>query len=146
MDTNKISFAEADINDIRVGMTESYSKIITDVDVGIYAELSGDNNPVHINEDYARKSRFGKKIAHGLFSAGFFSAIFGTKLPGAGCVYVSQNLNFKKPVYIDDTVVATVTVLEVNKKSKKVMFKTECTVKHKVVIDGTAVIFIPGAK
>jgi 3-hydroxybutyryl-CoA dehydratase len=141
-----ITFTEADIKDIKVGMTESFTKTITDVDVKMYAELSGDVNPVHIDEDYAKKSRFGRKIAHGLFSAGFFSAIFGTKLPGTGCVYVSQNLNFKRPVYIDDMVVATVTVLEVDQKSKKVKFKTECKVKQKVVIDGSAVIFIPGKK
>ena len=146
MGSNQIIFSEANIQDIKVGMTESYSKTITDDDVKKYSELSGDFNPVHVDDEYARKSRFGKKIAHGLFSAGLFSAIFGTKLPGIGCVYVSQNLNFKRPVYIDDTVVATVTVLEVDNESKKIKFKTECKVEKKLVIDGSAVIFIPGKK
>jgi len=137
---------KADITSIKVGMTDSFSKTITDSDINSYAMLSGDANPVHLDEDYASKSRFGKRIAHGLLSAGFFSAIFGTKLPGSGCVYVSQNLNFKRPVYINDTVLATVTVIEVNQKSKKIRFKTECSVNSKIVIEGEAELFIPGEK
>lgn len=135
-----------ELNDIKIGMVECYSKIILNSDVQTYAQLSGDVNPVHLDDAYAKKSRFGKKIAHGLLSAGFFSAIFGTKLPGPGCVYVSQNLNFKRPVYIGDTVNASVTVIDVNYKSKKIKFKTECKVNNKVVIDGVAELFVPGSK
>ncbi|HDZ9325682.1 TPA: MaoC family dehydratase, partial [Vibrio cholerae] len=97
-----------DIGDLEIGMSASYSQTITDADIKQFAGLSGDRNPVHLDENYANQSRFKKRIAHGMISSSFFSALFGTKLPGEGCVYVSQSLKFRKPVYIDDTVVATV--------------------------------------
>ncbi|CAI8753700.1 MaoC family dehydratase [Pseudomonas soli] len=131
------------IEKITVGMSASYSQTITDADIKSYAGLSGDHNPVHVNAEYAAESRFGKRIAHGLMSAGFFSAIFGTKIPGAGCVYVSQNLNFLRPVYIDDTVVAEVVVTQVDIEKKRVFFETTCKVKNKKVITGNAEIYIP---
>ena len=131
------------IEDVQVGMAESYSQIITDADIMAYAGISGDKNPVHLDEDYASKSRYKKRIAHGMFSASFFSAIFGTKLPGTGCVYVSQSLEFKRPVYMDDTVVATVVVTAVDREKGRVFFDTVCKVKSKVVINGKAEIFIP---
>lgn len=131
------------IDEIEIGMSASYSQTITDADVKQFAGLSGDHNPVHIDEVYAENSRYKKRIAHGLISASFFSAIFGTKLPGKGCVYVGQNLNFKRPVYLGDTVTATVTVSSIDALKKRVFFNTKCTVKNKVVIDGTAEIFIP---
>ena len=84
--------------EIEIGMSASYSQTITDADIKAFAGLSGDNNPVHMSEEYACESRFKKRIAHGLISASFFSALFGTRLPGPGCVYVGQNLKFKKPV------------------------------------------------
>ena len=131
------------ITDIKLGMSESYTQTITDADIKLYAGISGDNNPVHMSEEYAEGSRFKKRIAHGLLSAGFFSALFGTKLPGPGCVYVSQNLEFKRPVYLGDTVTATISVTSIRIKEKKVSFRTLCTVKTKIVIDGHAVLFIP---
>ncbi|MEY8765808.1 MULTISPECIES: MaoC family dehydratase [Francisella] len=131
------------IDEIEIGMCASYSQTITDTDVKVFAGLSGDHNPVHLDELYAEKSRYKKRIAHGLISASFFSALFGTKLPGKGCVYVGQNLNFKRPVYLGDTVVATVIVSNIDVSRKRVFFDTKCTVKNKVVIDGTAEIFIP---
>ena len=133
----------ADITKISIGMSASYSQTITDADIKAYAGLSGDNNPVHMSEEYAEQSRFKKRIAHGLFSSGFFSALFGTKLPGPGCVYVSQTLNFKRPVYIDDTVTATVEVANIDVDKKRVFFRTFCKVKNKIVIDGEAEIFVP---
>ena len=134
---------DADIHSIEIGMVASYSQTVTDADIKAYAGLSGDNNPVHMSAEYAENSRFGKRIAHGLFSAGFFSALFGTKLPGPGCVYVSQSLKFKRPVYINDTVTATVVVKEIDIKKNRVLFNTFCKVKNKVVIDGEAEIYIP---
>lgn len=131
------------IEDIHVGMTASYSQTITDADIKAYAGLSGDRNPVHVDQEYAQNSMFGKRIAHGMISSGFFSAIFGTKLPGEGCVYVSQNLTFRKPVYIDDTVVATVEVKEVNIEKRRVYFSTYCKVGKSKVITGEAEIYIP---
>ena len=131
------------ISNIEIGMTESYSQTITDEDIKMYAGVSGDINPVHMSDEYAKQSRFKNRIAHGLLSAGFFSALFGTRLPGAGCVYVSQNLEFKRPVYLGDRVTATITVTKVDQKNKKVYFRTFCMVKNKIVIDGHAVLFIP---
>jgi len=131
------------LDDITIGMTASYSQTITDADVKAYAGISGDSNPIHMSDEYARQSRFKKRIAHGFFSAGFFSALFGTKLPGPGCVLVSQNLVFKRAVYLEDTVMAEITVTDINVNTKKVYFRTVCKVKNKIVIDGEAVLFIP---
>lgn len=131
------------IEEISIGMSASYSQTITDADVKQFAGLSGDNNPVHMDEIYANNSRYKKRIAHGLLLAGFFSALFGTRLPGKGCVYVSQNLNFKKPVYLGDTVTAIVRVTNIDLMKKRVFFETKCFVKNKTVIDGTAELYIP---
>lgn len=139
-------FNEADIEKIEVGMSASYSQTITDADIKSFAGISGDHNPVHMSDDYASESRYGKRIAHGFISASFFSALFGTQLPGPGCVYASQELQFKRPVFIGDTVLATVTVTSIDTKKKKVLFDTACTVRGKIVIQGTAEIFIPGKK
>ena len=102
--------------DIKIGMSESYSQTITDTDIKSFAGISGDHNPVHMSNEYAENSRFKKRIAHGMISSSFFSALFGTRLPGNGCVYVSQSLNFKRPVYIDDTVTATIKVTTIDNK------------------------------
>lgn len=131
------------ITEITIGMTASYSQTISDADVKAFAGISGDHNPVHLSEEYAKSSRFKNRIAHGLLTASFFSAIFGTKLPGEGCVYAGQNLQFKKPVYLGDTVVAKVTVIAIDVLKKRVTFETVCTVKNRVVTTGTAEIFIP---
>jgi len=131
------------IEDIRVGMTASYSQTITDADIKSFAGISGDHNPIHVDEKFAKKSRYKKRIVHGLLSASFFSSIFGTKLPGYGCVYASQTLDFKRPIYLDDTVVARVEVVEVLIKEKTVIFKTICEVNNKVAISGIARIFMP---
>lgn len=131
------------IEDIQIGMKISYSQTITDSDIKTFAGLSGDHNPVHVDEKYAENSRFKKRIAHGLMSAGFFSQLFGTRLPGPGCVYTAQSLKFLRPVYINDTVVATVEVTTVDLARKRVQFKTYCTVNNKMVIDGEAEIYIP---
>jgi 3-hydroxybutyryl-CoA dehydratase len=132
-----------DIDQIEVGMSESYSQTITDADIKSFAGISGDNNPVHMSDEYAEKTRFKKRIAHGFLSSSFFSALFGTKLPGEGCVYVAQNLIFKKPVYIGDTVTASIEVIDVDIKKRRVFFKTICKVKNKIVIDGSSEMYIP---
>lgn len=131
------------IESIEVGMTASFSQTITDADIKQFAGLSGDHNPVHVDEVYAAESRYKRRIAHGLISASFFSALFGTKLPGAGCVYAGQSLNFKRPVYIGDTVTASVTVKSIDISKRRVYFDTVCKVRKKTVIDGVAEIFIP---
>ncbi|NCQ40236.1 MAG: acyl dehydratase [Piscirickettsiaceae bacterium CG_4_10_14_3_um_filter_44_349] len=137
------NFKEFDIHEIEVGMKESSSHTITDNDVVAFAEISGDKNPAHLDEEFAASTRFKKRIAHGLMSASYFSALFGTKLPGRGCVYVSQNLNFKRPVYIGDEVIATIEVVGIDVEKRRVFFSTTCKVKNKVVIDGEAEMYIP---
>ena len=134
------------IEKIKIGMEVSYSQTITDTDVKAFAGISGDNNPVHMSEEYAEQSRFKKRIAHGLISASYFSALFGTKLPGEGCVYVSQSLRFKKPVYLGDTVTATVIVKDIDLNKRRVYFRTICKVKNKIVIDGEAELYVPAER
>lgn len=131
------------IEEIKIGMSASYSQTITDADIKAFAGISGDRNPIHLDEHYAENSRYKRRIAHGLMTASYFSALFGTKIPGEGCVYVSQTLNFKRPVYIGDTVIATVEVININLDRRRVFFKTTCKVKNKIVTDGEAEIYIP---
>ena len=131
------------LEDIKIGMSESYSQTITDADVKDFSGISGDKNPVHMDEIYAKESRFGKRIAHGMLSSSFFSALFGTKLPGQGCVYVAQSLKFRKPVYIGDTVTATVEVTSIDIDKRRVFFDTYCRVGKSKVITGIAEIYIP---
>lgn len=124
-------------------MKVSYSQTITDADIKAYAGVSGDHNPVHVSQEYAEQSRYGKRLAHGMISIGFFSALFGMRLPGPGCVYVAQNTKFKRPVYIDDTITAIAEVTNVCIEKKRVFFSTNCYVKNKLVISGDAEIYIP---
>jgi 3-hydroxybutyryl-CoA dehydratase len=131
------------LEDIKVGMVESYSQTISEADVKNFANISGDRNPVHMDDVYAEKSRFGKRIAHGMFSTSFFSALFGMRLPGPGCVYVSQSIKFRKPVYIGDTVTAYIEVIEVDLSRRRVHFNTYCKVGVSKVITGMAEIYIP---
>ncbi len=129
--------------DLSVGQTAVFAKTVTESDIATFAGVSGDFNPVHINEDYASKTMFKGRIAHGMLSAAFISTVFGTKLPGPGCIYMSQNLRFKAPVKIGDTVVARVEVTELNAEKKRAGFKTTCSVGDKVVLDGDAVLMVP---
>lgn len=129
--------------DLVVGMTAVFTKTVTEEDIQLYADVSGDTNPVHMNEQYARQTVFKGRIAHGMLSAGFISTVFGTKLPGPGCIYISQNLRFKAPVRIGDTVVAKVEVTELIPERKRAVFRTTCTVGDTVVVDGDATIMVP---
>lgn len=140
---NSLIFNKIPFEEIEIGMNISYSQTITDADVKAFAGISGDRNPVHLDEEYAENSRYKKRIAHGLMTASYFSALFGTKIPGEGCVYVSQSLNFKRPVYLGDTVTATVEVTKIDLVKKRVFFRTICKVKNKVVTDGEAELFVP---
>lgn len=119
-------------------MSGEYSQTVPDFDIKAYAGILADNNPVHMDEKYAQNSRFKRRIAHGLFSA-----IFGTKIPGPGCVYVSQKLYLKRPIYIDDTVNAFVEIIHIDVTSHKVTFSTRRTVNNKCVVDREAVLYIP---
>ena len=143
MSNSNLIFNNIPIEKISVGMQVSYSQTITDADIKNFAGISGDRNPVHLDDNYAEKSRYKKRIAHGLMTASYFSSLFGTKIPGEGCVYVSQSLQFKRPVYMGDTVTATVEVLSVNTVKRRVLFRTLCKVGSKVVTDGEAELFVP---
>lgn len=129
--------------DLKVGMTASFAKTVTEADIVGFAGISGDFNPVHINEEFAKNTMFKGRIAHGMLGAAFISTLFGTKLPGPGCIYISQNLRFKAPVKIGDTVVAKVELTELVPEKKRASFKTICTVGGNVVIDGEASLMVP---
>lgn len=135
---NKVS-----IDRICVGDFAEIVKKIESSDVELFADLSGDYNPVHLDDRYAASSRYKKRIAHGLMVSSLFSGLFGAKLPGEGCVYKSQNLKFKRPVYIGDVVTARIEVVDVDKIKKTILFSTKCLVDNKTVIDGVAEIFVP---
>jgi 3-hydroxybutyryl-CoA dehydratase len=131
------------IEDLSVGMTAAYAKTITDADIVLFAGVSGDTNPVHMNEDYARGTMFGGRIAHGMLSASFISTVMGTRLPGPGCIYMTQNLRFKAPVRVGDTVVARVTVAELMPEKRRAVMRTVCTVGKTIVIEGDALVMVP---
>jgi 3-hydroxybutyryl-CoA dehydratase len=131
------------IEDLSVGMTASFAKTVTEADIVMYAGVSGDTNPVHLDQVYAEGTMFKGRIAHGMLSASFISTVLGTKLPGPGAIYVSQSLKFKAPVRIGDTVTARVTVLETFPEKRRVVLLTQCFVGDKLVVDGEAVIMAP---
>ena len=131
------------LEDLSVGMSASFSKTLTDADIILFSGVSGDTNPVHLDEEYAKDTVFQGRISHGMLSAGFISAVLGTKLPGPGCIYVSQALRFKAPVRPGDTVTARVTVLELVPEKCRAILQTQCRVGDMVVIDGEATVMVP---
>jgi 3-hydroxybutyryl-CoA dehydratase len=133
------------IAELSPGMTAELSHTVTAADIEGFARVTGDVNPVHLDEDYAKTTMFKGRIAHGMLSAGFISAVFGTKLPGPGAIYMSQTLMFRAPVKIGDTVVTRVTVKEVIADKRRVRFETVCLVNDKPVLDGEALLMVPAA-
>lgn len=131
------------LDEIKVGQQAVFAKTVSEADIVAYAGVTGDMNPVHINEEFAATTMFKTRIAHGMLSAGFISAVLGTKLPGPGCIYLSQTLKFMAPVKIGDTVTARATVTEIVAEKKRVVLKTECLVAGKVVLDGEATVMVP---
>jgi len=131
------------IEEIETGMSAVYSKTVTEADIILFAGVSGDTNPVHLDEDFAKPTLFKGRIAHGMLTAGFISAVFGTKLPGPGCIYLSQNLKFKAPVRIGDTVVARCTATVVDKEKGRATFSTVAKVGETVVLEGEAMLLVP---
>src|ERR687898_932472 len=112
--------------DLSVGMTERLSKTISSSDVVGFAQVTGDRNPIHLSEHFAAKTAFGRRIAHGLYTASLISAVLGTRLPGPGAIYISQTLNFRAPVKIGDTVTVTVTVAELIPKRQRARLTCTC--------------------
>ena len=130
------------LEDLREGMEASFAKTVTEADIVLFAGISGDTNPVHINEEAALNSVFEGRIAHGMLTASFISAVLGTKLPGPGAIYLSQSLRFKAPVRIGDTVTAIVRVKEIIAKKKRIVLETICQVSGKDVLEGEATVMV----
>ncbi len=129
--------------DIEVGMHDLFAKTITDADIITFAGISGDTNPVHLNHEFAAETMFEGRIAHGMLTSSFISTVIGTKLPGPGCIYVSQNLKFRAPVKVGDTVAAHCTITELVPEKHFAVIKTQCLVGDKVVVDGEATVMVP---
>ena len=129
-------------SDIKVGQTADYSKRVSDADIRSFAEITGDFNPVHLDDDAAAKSRFGGRIAHGMLSAGFVSAAIAMKLPGPGSIYLAQEMRFTAPVRIDDVIKVTLTVTELLTKNR-LKLATVCTNQNgETVLTGEATILL----
>ncbi len=131
------------IEDLEEGQSASFSKTITDADIVLFAAVSGDTNPVHLDAEFAAGTMFKERIAHGMLSASLISTVLGTKLPGPGAIYMSQTLKFKAPVKIGDTVTATGTVSAVNREKRRATIACVCTVGGKAVIEGEAMVMVP---
>ena len=133
-------------NDFRVGEQASFTKTVTEADVTTFADLIGNFNPIYVDAEYARKSRFGRRVAHGMFTAGLISAVLGNKLPGPGAFYLSQEIEFLAPVYVGDTITATVEVVSWRSDKRIITLKTDCQNQHeKQVVTGKAVLLVDRA-
>lgn len=134
-----------DVEDLAAGMSASFSKTITEADIILFAGASGDNNAVHINEEFAKTTPFGGRIAHGFLTASTISAAIANRLPGPGTVYISQRMDFVTPVRPGDTVRATVTVREINHARGRVVLEKVCEVGNTVVVEGEALVKVTSA-
>jgi 3-hydroxybutyryl-CoA dehydratase len=135
-----------DIEDLAPGMSASFAKTVTEADILMFSAVSGDQNPAHLNEEYAKTTMFGGRIAHGMLTAGFISAVLANKLPGPGTIYLGQTLKFKAPVRAGDTVTATVTVREVFVDKKRVVLDAVCKVGDRVVLEGESTMLCTSSK
>jgi len=129
--------------DLREGMSAEYRRTVTQRDVELFAQVSGDNNPLHLDESYAKGTMFKGRIAHGMLTASYISTVIGTRMPGPGCIYLGQSFRFKAPVRAGDEVVAKVTVTELQPEKCRATFRTTCSVGERVVLDGEALIQVP---
>lgn len=130
------------LEDLSVGMTATFTKQVTEADIRTFADVCGDHNPVHLDAEFAKTTIFKERIAHGMLSASFISTAIGVHLPGPGTIYLSQNLKFKAPVKINDTVTARVEVTEIIAEKRRVMLKTTASVGETVVIEGDAMVMV----
>ena len=134
------------IEDIEIGMGRSLRKEVTDRDIELFAEVSTDRNPVHLDESYAQDTIFGGRIAHGMLTAGLISAVIGEQLPGHGTVYMGQSLKFLAPVRPGDVVLAEVEVIDIDYPKRRVRMETRCLVDGKKVLLGEATVLAPSGK
>ena len=131
------------LEDLSIGQSADLVRTVGEADIIAFAAVTGDNNPVHLDADYAATTSFGERIAHGMLSAGYISAVIGTQLPGPGAIYLSQALRFKRPVKIGDEVTARATITEIDTAKARVTLATVCFVNGKPVVEGEAVIMVP---
>jgi len=132
------------IDTLKVGETAEFAKTIAESDIYTFAGITGDFNPAHINEEYARQSPFKTRIAHGMFGAGMISAVLGNRLPGPGTIYLGQEIKFLKPVHFGDTITAKVEIIEILAAKNRLRLRTTCTNQNgDVVIDGEALVMAP---
>jgi 3-hydroxybutyryl-CoA dehydratase len=130
-------------DELSVGQTAEVSHVVGAADIEAFAAVSGDHNPVHMDEAFAKSTPFGGRIAHGMLSAAYISAVLGNDLPGPGAIYLSQSLRFRRPVKIGDPVTAKVTVKALDAAKGHATFETVCLVNGKTVVDGEALIMVP---
>ena len=134
------------IEDIEIGMSRSLRKVVTNRDIELFAEVSTDRNPVHLDDDYAKDTIFEGRIAHGMLTAGLISAVIGEQLPGHGTVYLGQSLKFMAPVRPGDSVLAEVKVTAIDHGRRRVTLETQCVVGNTVVLKGEALVLAPSRK
>lgn len=131
------------LEDLSLGQSAEMTMTVTEAGIESFAEVTGDNNPVHLDEAYAANTPFKTRIAHGMLSAGYISAVIGTRLPGPGAIYLSQALRFKRPVKIGDEVTAKATITGIDTEKARITLETVCTVADKAVVEGEATIMVP---
>jgi acyl dehydratase len=131
------------LDELEVGMSAELERTVTEAHINLFAEASGDFNPLHVDEAFARTTMFRGRIAHGLLPASYVSAVVGTMLPGPGALYVGQTLTFSRPTRIGDVCTARVTVKEVDRASARVILHTACYVGGEVVLEGEATVRVP---
>jgi 3-hydroxybutyryl-CoA dehydratase len=131
------------LEDLKPGMSESYTRTVTEADVDLFGAVTGDMNPLHFNEEYAKHTVFRGRIAHGMLTTSYLSTVLGTRMPGPGCVFVSASVRFKAPVRIGDTVTATCTVREIHAARRRVTFDCVVKVAETVVVEGDAIVMVP---
>ncbi len=129
--------------DLALGLAASYVRRVSENDLDTFAAVTGDCNPLHLDEEFASSTIFGGRIAHGMLTATYISAIFGTRLPGPGAIYISQSLNFRAPVRIGDEVIATARVTELFPEKKRALLTCDCSVAGKTVLEGDALLLVP---
>lgn len=129
--------------DLTVGQKASFGKTITEADIVLFAAVTGDTNPMHLNAEYAKDTIFKERIAHGMLAAGLITKVLGTQMPGPGTIYLSQTLKFRAPVRIGETVTATVEVVALNPERHRATLSTVCTAAGKAVLEGEAIVSVP---
>ena len=134
------------IEDLKIGQKDEIERKITEKDIDDFSKLTGDNNPVHTNPDFAKQTIFKKKVAHGFLSASLISTVIATKLPGPGSIYLNQTIKFLAPVFIDDVITVKIFVKFVDLEKKKVTLITECFKEKKKIITGEAIVLVNSKK